>query len=1024
MLNTQKIDRLSNNKLTLGLKTGLTLEASSSRLLINKPIQYSVDDAVLSSLSTNDLVHKGYVDTVKTTLEGQIDYALKSRIVGSERISVSYDDNSKAKTISLADAYDSNIREVDYFKTNGKVVFTGQSDTAYGGYASGGETLGLGLGSGNAGTGAVITAIHVDKYGAVKKVDYKKISTSDLDNTGGVYDNFRGWKLTAGGKDLAVTSGWDPDAPTEIEGYETINQMSFAGEGIAISYKDKVLTFSPNIAAGDDLTLKDGAILHSTKLETAAASGLYKTAISTTGHITSATAVTANDLVTLISDGGAILGSAGTTFSAGLVPFKTDNNVDNAPTVDTYYLTSAGKWAKVSFDSVTLTGNTTAVPIVGVAANKSISDLQYNATATVDQAGNISATSFSGDGSGLNNLDATKVTTGTLSSDRLPVVGVDKGGLGKNISTIGSGLLVSSGTEYKTVKPNADGNYLINTSGNTFSFKEIDEFLQDYLSEADAMQFKGTIGSGGTVNVTEGGSIDLTTSVGTFQAGWTYKAVSNFTITDGDKTHTVEPGDLITAIKDSTETSGPYWVVTQANIDGAVTSTATSTQVGELTVFADTTGRAIKSSGIVFDGSVLNVKASSATTADSAAVAGKLESAVTIWGNEFDGSKSLTETNTIKSGHIEPVTTETYNIGSEDKKYSKIYATNFHGTADKVANKIKIAGKEFDGSAEIEITLTDLNGITNVVMATTPTASAGKVISKLEAATNSSEVVLTPTYVDSVSSVTFDLFDLTNTDGSIVIKPATSNTSGKIWKSNIALGNGSASISALGYGGNFYSDAIYTKDISSQKIEQVLTRIFVPDADASNFSGEVILVADYDDSDLNNKNYGFKASTRKIATSAEIGSSMNSDSIIPTANAVKEYVTAEVNKVSTSAIKTIDILFEPGSDSSSTITKSTAENFFASKTQIRRVAVEVSAADTKLETGLVIKYVPNSGADVVLSGTDDNILTETGVYINDCYYTTSAIGKISVSLTLPSGVSSASGLSAVVHIDYANPTQI
>lgn len=1023
MLNTQKIDRLSNNKLTLGLKTGLTLEASSSRLLINKPIQYSVDDAVLSALSTNDLVHKGYVDTVKTTLEGNIDYALKSRIVGSERISVSYDENAKTKTISLGDAYDSNIREVDYFKANNKVVFTGQTDTTYGGFA-GESGQNLGLGSGNVGDGAVITAIHVDKYGAVRKVDYKKISTSDLDNTGGVYDNYRGWKLTAGGKDLAVTSGWDPDAPTEIEGYETINQMSFAGEGIAISYKDKVLTFSPNIAAGDDLTLKDGAILHSTKLETAAASGLYKTAISTTGHITSATAVTANDLVTLISDGGAILGSVGTTFSAGLVPFKTDSNLDNTPTADTYYLTSEGKWAKVSFDSVTLTENTTAVPIVGVAANKSISDLQYNATATVDQAGNISAASFSGDGSGLNNLDATKVTTGTLSSDRLPVVSVDKGGLGKSINTIGSGLLVSNGTAYNTVKPSADGNYLISTSGTTFNFKEIDEFLQDYLSEADAMQFKGTIGSGGTVNVTEGGSIDLTTSVGTFQAGWTYKAVSNFTITDGDKTHTVEPGDLITAIKDSTETSGPYWVVTQANIDGAVTSTATSAQVGELTVFADTTGRAIKSSGIVFDGSVLNVKASSATTADSAAVAGKLESAITIWGNEFDGSKSLTETNTIKSGHIEPVTTETYNIGSEDKKYSKIYATNFHGTADKVANKIKIAGKEFDGSSEVEITLTDLNGITNVVMATTPTASAGKVISKLEATTNSSEVVLTPTYVDSVSSITFDLFDLTNTDGSIVIKPATSNTSGKIWKSNIALGNGSASISTLGYGGNFYSDAIYTKDISSQKIEQVLTRIFVPDADASNFSGEVILVADYDDSDLNNKNYGFKASTRKIATSAEIGSSMNSDSIIPTANAVKEYVTAEVNKVSTSAIKTIDILFEPGSDSSSTITKSTAENFFASKTQIRRVAVEVSAADINLETGLVIKYVPNSGADVVLSGTDDNILTETGVYINDCYYTTSAIGKISVSLTLPSGVSSASGLSAVVHIDYANPTQI
>ena len=60
-----------------------------------------------------------------------------------------------------------------------------------------------------------------------------------------------------------------------------------------------------------------------------------------------------------------------------------------------------------------------------------------------------------------------------------------------------------------------------------------------------------------------------------------------------------EVGDLIICIKDfNTQTNNSDFMVVQANVDGAVTSTATTSTVGEIVVFNAATGKVIKGSGV------------------------------------------------------------------------------------------------------------------------------------------------------------------------------------------------------------------------------------------------------------------------------------------------------------------------------------------------------------------------------------------------------------------------------------------
>ena len=120
-----------------------------------------------------------------------------------------------------------------------------------------------------------------------------------------------------------------------------------------------------------------------------------------------------------------------------------------------------------------------------------------------------------------------------------------------------------------------------NTDG-TMTQSAITKSLNNLLAANDAMIFKGTIGTGGTV--TELPKIH--------EIGWTYRVITAGTYA-GVK---CEVGDLIICVKDGTTVANSDWTVAQTNIDGAVTG-PTSVTGDRIAVFNGTSGKIIKDGG-------------------------------------------------------------------------------------------------------------------------------------------------------------------------------------------------------------------------------------------------------------------------------------------------------------------------------------------------------------------------------------------------------------------------------------------
>lgn len=109
------------------------------------------------------------------------------------------------------------------------------------------------------------------------------------------------------------------------------------------------------------------------------------------------------------------------------------------------------------------------------------------------------------------------------------------------------------------------------------------------IAAADAMIYKGTIGTGGTV----------TSLPATHSTGWTYKVITAGTYA-GVK---CEIGDMIVCLTDGTTATDSHWSVIQSNIDGAVTGPSSSVDA-HIPVFSGTSGKVIKDSGFTIGASV------------------------------------------------------------------------------------------------------------------------------------------------------------------------------------------------------------------------------------------------------------------------------------------------------------------------------------------------------------------------------------------------------------------------------------
>lgn len=107
--------------------------------------------------------------------------------------------------------------------------------------------------------------------------------------------------------------------------------------------------------------------------------------------------------------------------------------------------------------------------------------------------------------------------------------------------------------------------------------------IKNQLSANDAMVFKGTLGTDGTVK----------SLPATHEAGWTYRVVTAGMYAS----YTCEVGDMVICIKDGNTDDVTHWTVVQTNIDGAIVGT-TGASDGNIVVFQGDSGRAIKDSGI------------------------------------------------------------------------------------------------------------------------------------------------------------------------------------------------------------------------------------------------------------------------------------------------------------------------------------------------------------------------------------------------------------------------------------------
>ena len=176
------------------------------------------------------------------------------------------------------------------------------------------------------------------------------------------------------------------------------------------------------------------------------------------------------------------------------------------------------------------------------------------------------------------------------------IVPVTLGGTGVGTLTDGE-VLVGAGTEPVTTK--AIDTTVTTDSENLVTSGAVAAYVNDVVTATDHLLFKGTVAEDGTIT---SGDDDLNgkkiTELTEFVMGWTFRASAAIAtdVMNVDGTP-IQTGDIILCIADGDAYADTLFTVLQVNIDGAVTSTDASVTEGTIPVYADTTGKVIKSSG-------------------------------------------------------------------------------------------------------------------------------------------------------------------------------------------------------------------------------------------------------------------------------------------------------------------------------------------------------------------------------------------------------------------------------------------
>jgi hypothetical protein len=113
-------------------------------------------------------------------------------------------------------------------------------------------------------------------------------------------------------------------------------------------------------------------------------------------------------------------------------------------------------------------------------------------------------------------------------------------------------------------------------------------WVTNQLAAMDAMVFKGTVGTGGTLTISAFNALQ------TYEVGWTYRVITAGTL----RGVVCEPGDMITALvkRSGSGAIDSDWTTMQTNLDGAVIGPASSTD-GFMVLFDGISGKLIKAAG-------------------------------------------------------------------------------------------------------------------------------------------------------------------------------------------------------------------------------------------------------------------------------------------------------------------------------------------------------------------------------------------------------------------------------------------
>ena len=274
-----------------------------------------------------------------------------------------------------------------------------------------------------------------------------------------------------------------------------------------------------------------------------------------------------------------VKGNSESTYRTGNVNI-TAANVGAAPTSHASTATTYGQGTNANYGHVKLsdsTSSTTAAASGGTAATpKAVKDALDAAKAYAD-ALDTGVSDVKVDGtsvvtSGVANVDLTgkvdKVSGKGLSTNDYTTTEKNK------LAGIASGAEINVQSDWNQTTTTADDYIKNKPTLGTAAAKNYDTTVtsgssnlitsgavSSAIGAADAMRFKGTLGTGGTVTALP------TTGV---KVGDTYRVITAGTYTP--LTEKCEVGDLIIA----TATT-PTWTVAQANIDGAVTASTTTT---------------------------------------------------------------------------------------------------------------------------------------------------------------------------------------------------------------------------------------------------------------------------------------------------------------------------------------------------------------------------------------------------------------------------------------------------------------